>query len=83
MFVELEEVLFIAYELRHPILENEVVELLIVSAPLLHLARGICTDSWEMMKSYSSMGSSFIIDFGFLYTMCSSFISSFSFPGLG
>lgn len=36
MLVELKKVFFIAYEFRHAILEDEVIELLIVSAPLLH-----------------------------------------------
>ena len=52
MFVELEEILSIADELCHPILEDEVIQLFVVFAPFLHLGRGVGTDSWEMMKSY-------------------------------
>lgn len=52
MLVEFEEMLFVADEFCHSVLEDEVIELFIVFAPLANLNEGGGTDSWEMMKSY-------------------------------
>jgi hypothetical protein len=80
MAIELKKILLITDVLGHSILQNYVVELRVVLTPFLNLHRLIHTASCEILKSYSSNGSSLTIVFGLFSTMCNSFMSSFSFP---
>lgn len=80
MTIELEEIVLVANELGHSILQNQLIKLDVVLAPLCDLSDTHHTAYSEILNSSGSRASNLMILVGLFSTTCSNLISSFSFP---